>query len=387
MEADGVEITMGANEQFKFAVLDEYRNGRKTRKESAILLGKSERTVDRMVKKIVEKGISALKHGNYRRTPKNKTSDEIREKISNLYVSKYHDFNMTHFHEMLMENESISIGYQSLRRVCHEKGCVKLKRKNRKKNKYHRDRMASTGLLLQMDGSHHEWNGKDKWCLIAMIDDADSEIAYAEFFKSEDTINCLKVLEAVIAAKGIPHAIYVDKAGWFGGLKRQEFSQFVRAAEELGIKVIYANSPEAKGRIERAWHTFQDRLIPEMRLLGIETMEQANIYLNAQFLPNYWNKRNTVIPKNSKSFYREIPLHMDIAQHCCLKEIRHVRNDLTIMWENKLYKIERTFLGPIKGRKVEIRTYWNGQWQAFLGRIPLTLELVYQPPKRHLSAS
>jgi hypothetical protein len=238
-----------------------------------------------------------------------------------------------------------------------------------------------------MDGSHHDWNGKEKWCLIAMIDDADSEITYAEFFKSEDTINCLKVLEAVIAAKGIPHAVYVDKAGWFGGLKRQEFSQFVRACEELGIKVIYANSPEAKGRIERAWHTFQDRLSPEMRLHGIETMEQANIYLNAQFLPNYWNKQNTVTPANSTSCYRKIPLHMDIAQHCCLKDIRQVRNDLTIMWDNKIYKIERTFLGPIKGRKVEIRTYWNGQWHAFLGRIPLSLTPVYLPPKRHLSVS
>lgn len=266
-----MEITMGANEQFKFVVLEEYRNGRKSRKEAALLLNKSERTIDRMLKKIAEKGISALKHGNHKRSPKNKTPDEIREKISALYSTKYYDFNMTHFNEMLLENESVPIGYQSLRRLCHEKGHVKLKRKNRKKSKYHRDRMASTGLLLQMDGSHHDWNGKEKWCLIAMIDDADSEIAYAEFFKSEDTINCLKVLEAVIAAKGIPHAVYVDKAGWFGGLKRQEFSQFVRACEELGIKVIYANSPEAKGRIERAWHTFQDRLVPEMRLCGIAT--------------------------------------------------------------------------------------------------------------------
>jgi len=378
---------MGVNEQFKFVVLEEYRSGRKSRKEAAILLGRSERTIDRMLKMITEEGIIGLKHGNHNRPPKNKTPEELREKISALYSGKYYDFNMTHFREMLLANESLPIGYQSLRRLCHEKGHVKLKRKNRRKNKYHRDRMASTGLLLQMDGSHHDWNGKEKWCLIAMIDDADSEITYAEFFKSEDTINCLKVLEAVIAAKGIPHAVYVDKAGWFGGLKRQEFSQFVRACEELGIKVIYANSPEAKGRIERAWHTFQDRLIPEMRLHGIETMEQANIYLNAQFLPNYWNKQNTVTPANSTSCYRKIPLHMDIAQHCCLKDIRQVRNDLTIMWDNKIYKIERTFLGPIKGRKVEIRTYWNGQWHAFLGRIPLSLTPVYLPPKRHLSVS
>lgn len=387
MEADGVEIVMGAKEQFTFSILEDYREGKRGRKEVSILLGKSERTVDRMLKRIFDKGLVGLKHGNTGRPPANKLPQQLAAEITELVKSKYYDFNMTHCREMLIEKEEKDISYPALRRLCHENGCVKRKKKIRRKNKYHRDRMANEGLLLQMDGSHHDWNGKEKWCLIAMIDDATSEIPYAEFFKSEDTMNCLKVLEAVIAAKGIPQGIYTDKAGWFGGTKRQEFSQFTRATDELGINVIYANSPEAKGRIERAWQTFQDRLVPELRLAGIETIEQANIYLMQHFMPKYWNQKNTVLPQSMKSRYRAIPHNMDIAQYCCWKEYRQVRNDLTIHWNNQLFKIDNKATGPIKGRQVEIRTYWNGDWRAFLGQMPLSLRQVIVPLKGYRNAS
>lgn len=101
-----------------------------------------------------------------------------------------------------------------------------------------RERMSSEGLLLQMDGSHHAWNGKDKWCLIAAIDDATSDIPYAEFFKTETTHGCMKVLRKIIELRGVPRIIYTDQAGWSTGGKRNSFSQFVRACEELGIRVI-----------------------------------------------------------------------------------------------------------------------------------------------------
>ncbi len=381
------DLVMGKNEQFVFSIIEEYRIGEISRKEASNVLGKSERTIDRLVKRIADKGLEGLVHGNKGRTPVNKTGSDLLTQVESLVKQKYFDFNMLHCHEMLQKNEHLDIGYQPFRRLCHDINAVKRKKKIRRKNKYHRDRMACEGMLLQMDGSHHQWNGKDKWCLIAMIDDATSQIPHAEFFKTEDTLNCLKVLESVIAKKGIPRSVYVDKAGWFGGTKRQEFSQFLRAAEELNINVIFANSPEAKGRIERAWQTFQDRLIPELRLSGLTTMEDANWYLWQNFLPNYWEKRNTVEPRKVTSKYQPIPSDMDTAQHCCLKEIRIVRNDLTILWDNNLYRIDNTFIGPVRGRRVEIRTYWDGNWQAFLGRIPLTLNKINQPRKLHLASA
>ncbi len=121
--------------------------------------------------------------------------------------------------------------------------------------------MAQTGLLLQMDGSPHCWFGGKPSCLIAAIDDADGDVAYGEFFPSEDTISCMVVLQKIIEKKGIFQILYVDRAGIFGGPKRCHFSQVKRALAELGIHIIFANSPEAKGRIERLWSTLQDRLI------------------------------------------------------------------------------------------------------------------------------
>ena len=186
---------MGAKEQFEFSILEDYREGKKSRLEASIILGKSERTTDRMLKKVFDKGLVGLKHGNIGKEPVNKATQTSRDKISELVKSKYFDFNMTHCREMLIEHEEIKVSYQALRRLCHQIGCVKRKKNIRRQNKYHWDRMANEGTLMQMDGSHHDWNGKEKWCLIAIIDDATSEIPYAEFFKSEDTLNCLKVLE------------------------------------------------------------------------------------------------------------------------------------------------------------------------------------------------
>jgi transposase len=372
-------FSMGSKEQITFEVIEQYRQGDISRKDAAMLLDCSERSIDRKARRIEDKGLIGLKHGNHGRPPKNQTPAEVLAQVETLLRSRYFDFNMTHSREMLIGREQLHVGYQTLRRLCHEKGLVKRKKKIRRKNKYHRERMASEGMMLQMDGSHHCWNGKDKWCLIAMIDDATSEIPYAEFFPSEDTLNCLKVLENVIASKGIPRIIYVDKAGWFGGNKRQEFSQFLRACEELGIQVIFANSPEAKGRIERAWQTFQDRLIPELRLNECASMEAANTYIWQKFLPDYWNRKNTVAPRKKLSRYQTIPDHMDITQICCLKENRQVRNDLTILYENGLYRIENKLLGAMRGKKVEIRTYWDKSWEAFYGRINLILKHLSPP--------
>ena len=149
-----------------------------------------------------------------------------------------------------------------------------------------------------MDGSHHDWNGKNKTVLIAAIDDATSDIPWAEFFTSEDTLNCMTVVQRIIESVGIPEALYVDKAGWFGAIsKRPDFSNFVRACEEIGTKVIFANSPQAKGRIERTWNTFQDRLVPEMRLYNIKHIPEANRYMQEIFLPHYWKAKNTVLPR------------------------------------------------------------------------------------------
>ena len=150
--------------------------------------------------------------------------------------------------------------------------------------------MEAPGLLMQMDGSTHRWFGDKKSCLIALIDDATSEI-HAEFFDAETTLGCLKVLRDYIERRGLFKVLYVDKAGIFGGPKRCNFSQVKRACEELGIEIIFANSAQGKGRIERSFDTFQDRLVPELRLKRIKRMESANRYLQETFIPDYWENK------------------------------------------------------------------------------------------------
>lgn len=126
---------------------------------------------------------------------------------------RYFDFNMTHCLELLKAEQGTEISYSVFRRWCHAHHIVKRKQRGRSKAHVKRVRMASEGLLLQFDGSHHKWNGKDVWCLIAAIDDATSDIPYAEFFLSEDTLNCMAVTQRIVEAKGIPYAVYVDRAG------------------------------------------------------------------------------------------------------------------------------------------------------------------------------
>jgi hypothetical protein len=246
--------------------------------------------------------------------------------------------------------------------------------------------MASEGLLLQMDGSPHRYNGKDNWCLIAAIDDATSEIPYAEFFLGEDTLSCMTVMQKIIEKKGIPHAIYTDKAGIFGGHKRQNFSQFCRACEELDIQVICADSPQAKGRIERTWDTFQDRLVPEMRLRKIHRMPTANSFLQEQFIPNYWVQNNMVAARNNESRYRKLSLKTDLREIFCIKVFRAVKADHTLSWQGDIYQVASPLKHSIQGQKIEIRMYQDLKWMAYFAGKPIEIVKFERPTTLKLAA-
>jgi hypothetical protein len=236
--------------------------------------------------------------------------------------------------------------------------------------------MASEGLLLQMDGSQHKWNGKDEWCLIGLIDDATSEMPAARFFPGETTFGCMAVLRAVIEAKGVPQMIYTDCAGWAGGsTKRAQFSHFTRACEELGIRVLTTSSPQSKGRIERAWRTMQDRLIPELRVAGITNMLDANRYLDQVFLPKYWQERNTIAARDG-SRYRELAAHENLDEIFCLKSRRRVRNDQTVSYEGRLYRLPDRQYGTLSGKEVVIHEYADQALGFFYGHIRLRHELI-----------
>jgi transposase len=358
-------LVMNSDEQLRLDIIAKIVAGKMGRKEGQRALCVSERTVRRHLKEYLEKGPLFVKHGNYKKTPANLTDPELKRQVQELVREKYFDFNLTHCLEKLKQDHGIAISHDTLRRWAHEIGMVKRAKRRTAKVRRRRDRMAQTGVMLQMDGSPHAWFDGKESCLIAAIDDADSEVPFGEFFPSEDTLSCMKVIQKIIEKKGLFQILYVDRAGIFGGPKRANFSQLKRALEELGIHIIFANSPEAKGRIERLWETLQDRLIPEMRLRGIRSYERANDFLQNQFLPNEYAAKFKVVPENLVPGYRSLPPGIDLNEVFCLKEERMCARDHTFGWGGETYRIDSELKNSIYKQKIQIRTYQDLTWKAF----------------------
>lgn len=354
-------------------VVSDFLEGHLSRKAGACAIGKSERTFSRKVKEFLSNGTLGLEHGLRNKPPVNRICEGIREQIKGLLRGKYAGFNLKHFHEYLEGTEKVTgVSYSTVRRLAHELGIQRTKSRRvnvRKKRKRH----AQTGYLLQMDGSPHKWFGGVETCLVSGIDDASSDVAYGEFFETETLESYLRVLRKIIEKRGVPLAIYVDKASWLGGNSTPEHSQFLRVCEELGIRVIYAHSPEAKGRVERLWKTLQDRLISEMRLNEVTTIEAANQYFNETFLLETWAKRFTVIPQSARSAYRPRPRQEDLDQIFCLKFERKVKKDHTLQFGNQVYGITANLGYSVARKHIELRVYLDGSMRGFYGGKDLEL--------------
>jgi transposase len=373
-------IVMNSKDQLTVDIIAKVAEGKITICNAVKLLNKSRRTVERYLRRYQAIGIQFIVHKNSGKSPANKISLSIKNKVQKLIKKKYFDLNLSHLKEILEEKENIYVKRETLRSWAHQIHHVKRAKKRRAKARKRRDRMDSSGLLLQMDGSPHQWFGNEKSCLIAIIDDATSEV-YAEFFKSETTLGCLKVLSDVIELKGIFKTLYVDRAGIFGGPKRCNFSQVQRACEEVGIEILFANSPQGKGRIERAFDTFQDRLIPELRLNKIKDMDKANYYLKNIFIPSYWNKNIVVKANNSRSEFSPISDGVELNDVFILKEYRKIRNDHTFSYGNKFYLIDSPLRSSIAKQKIEIRTTHTGEFHAYFAGRHLSISEVVEPSK------
>lgn len=381
MRSGGLYVS--TKEQVIFRIIEDYRAGKLSRKEAAVLLGVNERTITRRAKKVREQGLRGVKHGNSRKQPANLLPAQLKHEMLRLAADVYPNFNLRHRLEMIEMEHGLRVSYGTFYTWCRQAGLGKGKKRRKSKAHTYRERMANEGLMLQMDGSHHAWNGIDTWCMIALIDDATSDVPFGHFYDGETTLNCMKALRGVIESKGLPEIIYTDEAGWAGGgEKRRGFSQFVRACDELGIKVITTSSAEAKGRIERLWRTCQDRLIPELAHYGIKGMIDANRYLDQTFWPSYWRERNTVVAREATTRYRPLPRHVNLDDVLCMKYERLVRRDHTVWYDNQTYKIVDRDYGRIAGKTVSIHVYENGSVELFLGHRRLASELVIPPARR-----
>jgi len=318
-----------------------------TQAEAAEAIEISERQVRRIVRKVREEGETGIIHGSRGRPSNHATSGKLKTKVLDLFKKQYPDFGPTLASEKLLERDKIAVSDETLRLWLLE---AKIPYKQRKKRPHRewRERKARLGEMEQTDGSHHDWfEGRGPKCvLMGYIDDATGR-PWGRFEPYEGTLPAMRSLKGYIKHYGIPASLYLDKHMTYRSPKeqtiedelagRRSMSQFQRAAEELGINVIHANSPQAKGRVERLFRTFQDRLIKEMRLANVCGIEEGNRFL-ARYLPVYY-KRFGVVPSAEGDMHRLVSKGLDLDRILCVKTERVLRKDFTVAHEGKLYQV------------------------------------------------
>jgi transposase len=351
------KVTLTLKELKRIHMMHEIQAGRMTAKGAAEMLGLSERQVRRLIKRQREGGDAALAHGNRGRSSARRLDTGMRERIVDLAKGKYRDYNDCHFQEELAElPEPIQVSRSTLRTIRRAEGVPSPRKRRAPRHRARRERKPQAGMLLQADGSRHDWlEGRGPWLsLLAYLDDATGEVAWAGFREEEDAAGYFLGLRAICLSHGIPGAIYADRHTIFqtpaaASLEQelageQPRSQLGRLLAELGIELIAAHSPQAKGRIERLWETFQDRLVKALREAAASNAAEANRVLES-FLPKF-NARFRVAPAQPGRAYLPWPADYHSEQFFCFKHTRIVTQDNTIPFDG-----HRLQIPPGSGRK------------------------------------
>jgi transposase len=357
-----------------------------TQAEAAGIIGICLRQAQRIVKAVKAEGDEGVIHKSRGQLSNRALSDKIKDKALKLYKEKYHDFGPTLGSEKLFEIDKIKINDETLRLWLIGAGISYKKRKVRPHRQW-RQRKACLGEMIQMDGSHHNWfEGRGPECvLMGYIDDATGR-PFGRFYSYEGTLPAMDSFKRYIEKFGVPVSIYLDKHPTYKSTRKQTIedelnnieplSQFSRAVKELGVDVIYADSPQAKGRIERLFRTFQNRLIKEMRLRSIRSTEEANRFL-AHYLPAY-ARRFAVQPANDTDLHRPMRKDVDLDAVFCVKTIRVLRNDFTVAHNSRLYQIEDN----INAEKVTVEERANGSIHISYRNMDLKFKEITTRPKK-----
>ena len=333
------ELTLNEKELARVQVLNNVIEHKVPMAQAAEVLGVTERHAWRILAAYRKEGAAALAHGNRGRQPPNAVSDELAAAVVNLAGNTYAGANHTHFTDLLREREGIDLGRQTVRRILTRAGLSSPRRRRPPKHRVRRERMPQAGMLIQVDGSHHPWLEQrgPRFALLLAVDDATGVVSNAVFRQAEDTRGYFLLMEGLIRRWGIPLALYTGRHGVFkfSGRPRHvprpvESTHFSRSIRELGVQQIFARSPQAKGRVERAAGTFQDRLVTGLRLAGASTIAQANQVLE-QFIPRF-NAQSGVRPELPDAAYRPVDPALNLTGILCFKHPRKVARDNTVKY-------------------------------------------------------
>jgi hypothetical protein len=371
-------ITMTAREQRRARVLTRVLVGELTMTEGGVELGLSERQLWRLRAAFVDAGPAGLVHGNRGRASPHRIDPDRRARIVALR-ERYGPLNDTHFGELLAEREGIAVSRESLRTILRSEGIASPRRRRSPRYRSRRPRMSAEGTLLQLDGSRHRWLEErgPELVLVGAIDDATGLVAAAVFRDQEDAAGYLEILHATIDAYGLPGAIYRDGHSAFAPSSPRRahrgedddpaLSQVGRALVELDIDSILAGSPQAKGRIERLWGTFQDRLVVELRLAGVVDRDGANAFL-AGYLARH-NARFVVPAADPLPAWRPLPDDVRLERILVFKYRRKVAKDHTVSLDGRILQLPRGATGAANyaGKRVEVHVALDGSIVAYDG--------------------
>lgn len=372
-------VTLSREEQQRSKVLTLVLTGEITAVEAAVRLKLSLRQVRRLLAGFRADGVAALAHGNRGRKPAITLPEPVRVRILALAtLPGYVRCNDTHLAELLAEREGIHVSRSTLQRFLRASGRPSPRKRRSPHFRKCRQRAPRLGLLLQIDASFHPWLGPDhdRFALIAAIDDATGRILSAHFRLQEDTEGYFVLLADILQTYGVPGALYHDGRTTFvfvspphpsveeelEGLAPQ--TQFTRAAEQLSIGMIHARSPQAKGRIERLWNTLQDRLINELHLDKVHSMEAANAYLPA-FIERF-NVRFGEEPAEPTPAFSALPNDIEIAAVCCRHHYRTVTGDNTVSVDSLRLQLPPAPRGSTyKSNRVQVQERLDGTWAIY----------------------
>lgn len=362
-------ITMSKKELDRFAVLEQVRKKQLKQREAAEILGISDRQIRNLlvsVKTEGAKGVISKKRG---KPSNNQKPKEFKESILSLVNSKYEGFGPTFASEKLEELDGLKINPETLRLWMIGAG-IWTRKESKRRTHPPRLRRACFGELIQVDGSHHRWFGPDgpMVTLLVFIDDATSKVTALHFCEQETLYDYFETFERHLKCFGIPRGIYSDRLKVFNGEK--QLSQFQQALQSLEVESILAQSAQAKGRVERVNRTLQDRLVKELALRGITTLEEANEYLE-EYLEMH-NEKFSKEPANPFNSHRPLEKDHDLERLLCKREERPLSKDFVFHFHNRRYKIsEAQEIRNPKGVKVEIRLTRNGKMRVFYGDLEL----------------
>ena len=361
---------MSRNERKRLTIMAGVKSGELTLVQAAGLASLSYRQVKRVWRRYQDQGDGGLVHRLRGRASPRRIASELRAKILGRVEVSYADFGPTLAAEYLLE-EGLKVDHETLRRWLLAEGTREVRRR-RQQHRQWRERKPCFGAMVQLDGSDHDWfeGRRDRAVLMVMIDDASGHV-WAQFFEQETTRASYDLLEGWVRRWGLPQSVYPDRDSIYrcegeGSLAdqlagKEPQTQFGRAMEQLGVELILANSPQAKGRVERMNGTLQDRLVKALRLEGISDLATANKYLSKKFLPAL-NRRFKVKPASATDVHRVAPPNLD--EVLSWEQERVVQRDWTLCCNNCWYQLDRQHESlSLVGRKVIVRTLRSGSIQ------------------------